>query len=188
MSYYTTFKTYTEVKEFLKDVDDPKCFTVNYKPDEQEYALWVGNQPYYEYEKWIEEEERKVKELKKENKKLEEIISQLRWTMLSKIFKIKQLEKEIDKAIYNLANEDISDEFVVDQIRMDLVKLLKDEKEEKQLEQNKITAETFLKGLENYADSCSSCKFFDPSKEYCKEHQSTVYNHTPKCDKWRYFA
>jgi hypothetical protein len=39
--------------------------------------------------------------------------------------KIERLEKGIEKAIYNLANEDISDEFVVDQIRMDLVNLIK---------------------------------------------------------------
>jgi hypothetical protein len=52
----------------------------------------------------------------------------------------------------------------------------------------KLTAEEFLKGLENYAETCSSCKFFMPERELCKERQSTVYKNTPKCDKWRYFA
>jgi hypothetical protein len=42
---------------------------------------------------------------------------------------IERLEKGIDRAIYNLANEDISDTYVVDQIRMDLVRLLGDEQE-----------------------------------------------------------
>jgi hypothetical protein len=52
----------------------------------------------------------------------------------------------------------------------------------------KMTAEEFLKGLNNYAETCSSCKFFIPDRELCKERESTVYNNTPKCNKWRYFA
>jgi hypothetical protein len=54
--------------------------------------------------------------------------------------------------------------------------------------EQKITAEEFLKGLNNYAETCASCKFFNPSKDQCKERQIAVYNKTPKCNKWRYFA
>jgi hypothetical protein len=42
---------------------------------------------------------------------------------------IERLKKGIDKSIYNLANEDISDEYVVDQVRMDLVKVINNEPE-----------------------------------------------------------
>jgi hypothetical protein len=38
-----------------------------------------------------------------------------------------RLAKGIDRAIYHLANEDIYDVYVVDQIRMELVRLLKKE-------------------------------------------------------------
>lgn len=65
MSFYTMFKTYPEVVEYLATVDYPQCFTVNYKPDTEEYFLWIGNQPYYVYEEWMEEEEQKVKKTKK---------------------------------------------------------------------------------------------------------------------------
>jgi hypothetical protein len=56
------------------------------------------------------------------------------------------------------------------------------------MERKKITAEEFLKGLNDYADTCSSCRFFNPSKNYCKERQIAVENKTQKCNKWRYFA
>ena len=70
MSMNTTIKTWQEILDYLKTVDAPQCFTVNYLPDDDEYALWIGNQPYYIYEQWIEEEEIKVKELKQQNTKL----------------------------------------------------------------------------------------------------------------------
>jgi hypothetical protein len=56
------------------------------------------------------------------------------------------------------------------------------------MEQNKITAEDFMKVLEKYAETCGSCKFFKPERELCKERETTVYSSTPKCNKWRYFA
>ncbi|MEH7116194.1 hypothetical protein V7128_02045 [Neobacillus vireti] len=67
MSFNTTFKTYREVIEYLSNSDYPQCFTVNYRPKEKDYELWIGNQSYYVYEQWIEEAEQKVRELKKEN-------------------------------------------------------------------------------------------------------------------------
>jgi hypothetical protein len=57
------------------------------------------------------------------------------------------------------------------------------------MEQKKIKVEEFTKDLINsYENSCISCKFFNPSKDYCKERQIAVYRNTPKCNKWRYFA
>lgn len=39
MSMNTTFKTWELLMEFLKTVDYPQCFTVNYLPDTSEYEL-----------------------------------------------------------------------------------------------------------------------------------------------------
>jgi hypothetical protein len=96
MSMYTAFKRYDEVIEYLSTVDHPKCFTVNYKPDIDKYALWIGSQPYYVYEDWIEEIDQLIKELKKENKELEELVSSLRWKLLSKILKLKKYDELIE--------------------------------------------------------------------------------------------
>lgn len=86
MSYNANFKTYDEIIEYLQTADQPQCFTVNYLPDTDEYSMWIGNQPYYVYEKWIKEEEERVKEL--------------RWTLLSKIFKIKKLKEVLIEIAY----------------------------------------------------------------------------------------
>lgn len=76
MSLNTTFKTKEDLMEYLNSVDIPQCFTANYLPETGEYDLWIGNQPYYNYERLIELEEKdndklieKVKELEKELKK-----------------------------------------------------------------------------------------------------------------------
>ncbi|MED0704928.1 hypothetical protein [Aneurinibacillus aneurinilyticus] len=62
MSLYTTFETWDETIEYLKSVDRPQCFTVNYLPKEKEYALWIGNQPYDFYEELIEQQRQEIKE------------------------------------------------------------------------------------------------------------------------------
>jgi hypothetical protein len=97
VSMYTRFNTYEEVISFLKDVDDPVCFTVNYLPDIEEYALWIGSQPYDIYDEFMEKKDNEVRDLKKQVKKLEETISNLRWRMLSKVFKINKLEKKFKR-------------------------------------------------------------------------------------------
>lgn len=106
MSIYTTFKTYDEVIKYLAAVDHPQCFTVNYKPDTKEYALWIGNQPYYVYEEWIEEAEQKYKELKKENKKLELKLSKTK-ELVKNIQTIQELRKEL--AIKTAPNHSLLD-------------------------------------------------------------------------------
>jgi chromosome segregation ATPase len=55
MSFYNTYKTWGELLKYLEEADYPKCFRVNYLPDEEEYALWIGNQPYETYEEIIED-------------------------------------------------------------------------------------------------------------------------------------
>ena len=72
MSYYTTFNSWDEMLDYLKKVDHPQCFMVNYLPDTQEYAMWIGNQPYYSYEKLIELEMEDKFKIKKQLDELRE--------------------------------------------------------------------------------------------------------------------
>lgn len=65
MSAYMIFKDYKEILSYLENVDYPKCFTVNYLPDSCEYALWIGNQPYYIYEELIKLEQDEKNEFRK---------------------------------------------------------------------------------------------------------------------------
>ncbi|WP_272032932.1 hypothetical protein [Oceanobacillus kimchii] len=57
MSMNTTFNSLEELINHLKDLDRPQCFTVNYLPDTEQYNIWIGNQPYYNYERLIQLEE-----------------------------------------------------------------------------------------------------------------------------------
>lgn len=66
MSMHATFDTWEELTKYLQTVDHPKCFTVNYIPKDDNYALWLGNQPYYSYEELIELEQNEKKELRSE--------------------------------------------------------------------------------------------------------------------------
>lgn len=70
MSLNSILKSREELMEHLKNVDNPKCFTVNYLPDTGGYELWIGNQPYYHYEKLIELEEKDNKNLIKRIRQL----------------------------------------------------------------------------------------------------------------------
>lgn len=70
MSMNTTFDSWVEMMEHLQQVDDPQCFTVNYLPETESYEIWIGNQPYYHYDKLIELEE-------KDNEKLMQRIKAL---------------------------------------------------------------------------------------------------------------
>jgi hypothetical protein len=64
MSMQLSFKTYDELIESLRVADNPVCMTINYIPDEDEYLLDVGNQPYYSYEKLIELEQEEKQQLR----------------------------------------------------------------------------------------------------------------------------
>jgi hypothetical protein len=55
MSFNTIFSTYEDIINFLKNKDYPQCFTVNYRPKYDDYEIWIGNQPYENYEKMIED-------------------------------------------------------------------------------------------------------------------------------------
>lgn len=61
MSGQLTFKTYEEVIQYIANYHNPICFQVNYIPKKDEYELWIGNQPYYNYHEWIEELEQQNK-------------------------------------------------------------------------------------------------------------------------------
>ncbi|MFP7486447.1 hypothetical protein SFC65_19975 [Priestia filamentosa] len=58
MSLFTSISTWDELIDFLKRENPPQCFTVNYIPAKDNYDIWIGNQPYYSYEKLIELEEK----------------------------------------------------------------------------------------------------------------------------------
>ncbi|MEK5085220.1 hypothetical protein [Bacillus sp. FSL H8-0515] len=66
MSLNTTIKSWDEMVSFLQGVDHPQCFTVNFLPESGEYEMWIGNQPYYNYERLIELEEKDFNKLRKE--------------------------------------------------------------------------------------------------------------------------
>lgn len=62
MSGQMTFKTYEEVVDYVKNYQNPICFQVNYLPETNEYDLWIGNQPYHNYEKWLTEMDDQISE------------------------------------------------------------------------------------------------------------------------------
>lgn len=78
MSFYNTYKSWEDLMDYLRQVDPPQCFTVNYLPEKDEYAIWIGNQPYYNYEKLIELEQREKNELRKKIKSLQEELKSLK--------------------------------------------------------------------------------------------------------------
>jgi hypothetical protein len=77
MSFYTRFNTYKEAIDYLSEHEYPTCFLVNYLPNTGEYALWIGNQPYYVYEEWMDKKEKALSESKKHAKRLQAINERL---------------------------------------------------------------------------------------------------------------
>lgn len=61
---HTKIKNIDELTDMLKKEGQPLCFTANYIPEKEEYELWVGNQPHYNYEKLIELGENDVKRVR----------------------------------------------------------------------------------------------------------------------------
>lgn len=56
-------------------------------------------------------------------------------------------------------------------------------------EKVKVTAELFLKSLENMHEQCRSCKFFNFNDGgYCEEHSVKRNGTDKKCEDWRYMA
>lgn len=53
----------------------------------------------------------------------------------------------------------------------------------------KLTAESFLKSIENMHDQCRSCKFFSYDNDgKCHKHSEVRKGTDTKCEDWRYFA
>ncbi|WP_437434809.1 hypothetical protein [Bacillus thuringiensis] len=77
MSMYTTAKTWDEIMKVVESLEPPSCLSVNYDPDEEEYKIWCGNQPYYFYQDEIEKLDDEKRVLKKEVKRLNSIIDRL---------------------------------------------------------------------------------------------------------------
>ncbi|NUH91301.1 hypothetical protein HUN72_24885 [Bacillus thuringiensis] len=74
---YTTAKTWDEIMKVVESLEPPSCLSVNYDPDEEEYKIWCGNQPYYFYQDEIEKLDDEKRVLKKEVKRLNSIIDRL---------------------------------------------------------------------------------------------------------------
>lgn len=84
MSLNTKFSNWEELISHLKNTDPPKCFTVNYLPDDDEFEMWIGNQPFYNYEQLIELEEQEKRELKQKNKRMREALEYIQDISLDK--------------------------------------------------------------------------------------------------------
>jgi hypothetical protein len=56
------------------------------------------------------------------------------------------------------------------------------------MERKEFSVDDFLKKLSNFDTTCNSCKFFNSTRNECREKEIIVMSDTPKCDKWRYFA
>ncbi|MGQ8866456.1 hypothetical protein ACUTR3_27535 [Bacillus sp. NA_145.1] len=74
---YTTAKTWEEMMKVVQSLEPPSCLSVNFDPDEDEYKIWCGNQPYYFYQDEIEKLDDEKRVLKKEVKRLNSIIDRL---------------------------------------------------------------------------------------------------------------
>jgi len=60
MSMNNSYKDWNALITYLQSVDPPQCFTVNYKPHDGTYELWIGNQPYETYDRMIEDLEKQI--------------------------------------------------------------------------------------------------------------------------------
>lgn len=78
MSMYVTLDTWYQLIEQLEKTDDPQCFAVNYLPDEEKYALWIGNQPYSNYEEMLERQDIKTDSLIKDRNDLRKQVAELK--------------------------------------------------------------------------------------------------------------
>ncbi|WP_235634856.1 hypothetical protein [Bacillus mycoides] len=74
---YTKAKTWDEMMKVVQSLEPPSCLSVNFDPDEDEYKIWCGNQPYYFYQDEIEKLDDEKRVLKKEVKRLNSIIDRL---------------------------------------------------------------------------------------------------------------
>ncbi|MGD6870014.1 hypothetical protein ACQCV6_28215 [Bacillus cereus] len=74
---YTTAKTWDEMIKVVQSLEPPSCLSVNYDPDNDEYKIWCGNQPYYFYQDEIEKLDDEKRALKKEVKKLRSLVNNL---------------------------------------------------------------------------------------------------------------
>ncbi|HFJ9331848.1 TPA: hypothetical protein ACGW5B_005309 [Bacillus paranthracis] len=77
MSMYTTAKTWDEMIKVVQSLEPPSCLSVNYDPDNDEYKIWCGNQPYYFYQDEIEKLDDEKRALKKEVKRLRNLVDSL---------------------------------------------------------------------------------------------------------------
>ncbi|MGU3372794.1 hypothetical protein [Bacillus mycoides] len=77
MSMYTMAKTWNEMIEVVRSLEPPSCLSVNYDPDNDEYKIWCGNQPYSFYDDEIEKLDDEKRALKKEVKRLRNLVDSL---------------------------------------------------------------------------------------------------------------
>lgn len=54
-------------------------------------------------------------------------------------------------------------------------------------EKKQLTAEDFMKHLENFPNTCASCKYFERDRQIsCTKRSIEVESKTSRCDEWRY--
>lgn len=92
MSFNTVFSNYEDVINFLKNHDYPQCFTVNYRPNEDDFEIWIGNQPYETYEQIIESLEESLNIARVGRRDLTNYVKQLKK-------EIEGLEKKLEGAL-----------------------------------------------------------------------------------------
>lgn len=105
MSMNTTFKTWEEMLESIATFENPICLSINYDPDEDEYKLWAGNQPYYFYDDEIEKLENIIRELRSNNTNLQSVLEET----------VEKLEKELKKirSLKNNSKEALSMDYII---------------------------------------------------------------------------
>lgn len=77
MAMYITAETWEEMIEIVKSLEPPSCLSVNYDPDNDSYKIWTGSQPYYFYNDEIDKLDNEKRALKKEVKRLRNLIDSL---------------------------------------------------------------------------------------------------------------
>lgn len=99
VSFNTVFSNYEDVINFLKNHDSPTCFRVNYRPKEDDYEIWIGNQPYESYDEMIEDIEESLHIARVGRRDLTNYVKQLKEEIESWRSKAQRFEGEVRELV-----------------------------------------------------------------------------------------